>query len=62
MSSLNNVVYKGSKYGGALTTLVWFPQAAGVERAAPPAKRGAKGPTAAQQQAAATERADLQTL
>lgn len=41
---------------------VWFPQAAGVERVAPPAERGAKGPAAAEQQAAAAERADLPAL
>lgn len=52
-----------SKYGGTLTTLLlWFPQAAGVERAAPPAERGAKGPAAAEQQATAAERADLPAL
>lgn len=42
--------------------LVWFPQAAGIERAAPPAERGAEGPAAAEQQAAAAERADLPAL
>lgn len=57
------VEFEVSKYGGTLTALLlWFPQAAGVERAAPPAERGAKGPAAAEQQAAAAERADLPAL
>lgn len=52
-----------SRYGGPLTTTsLLFPQAAGAERAAPPAERGAEGPAAAEQQAAAAERADLPTL
>ena len=52
-----------SQYGGTLTSvLVWFPQAAGAERASPPAERGAEGPAAAEQQAAAAERADLPAL
>lgn len=45
-----------------ITLLVWFPQAAGVERAAPPAERGAEGSAAAKQQAAAATRADLPAL
>lgn len=47
-----------------LTTavLMWFSQAPRVARAATPAERGAEGPAAAQQQAAAAERADLSTL
>lgn len=41
---------------------MWVSQAPGVARAASPAERGAEGPAAAQQQAAAAERADLSTL
>lgn len=42
--------------------LWWFHQAAGAERAAPAAERGAKGPAAAQRQAPAAERTDLPPL
>ena len=52
-----------NKYCSTLTTLlVWFLQAAGVARATSPSERGAKGPAAAEQQAAAAERADRPAL
>lgn len=39
-----------------------FLQAAGTERTPTPSERGAKGPAAAEQQAAAAERANLPAL
>lgn len=49
-----------SKYHALI--LICSLQAAGVERASPPPERGAKGPAAAERQAAAAARADLQAF
>lgn len=51
------------KYYHTLTALgLWFPQAARVERAPPPAEGGAEGPAATEQQASAATRAHLPAL
>lgn len=58
---MNELEIQKKKYGHGCS-LMWFSQAPRVARAASPAERGAEGTAAAQQQAAAAERADLSTL